>query len=460
MNYLDLESKYRVEDITIKKNQIWPVLRFKIFETIRSRSELKSRIVKMNGSTMRILIKTSLYGFLKLLGIKKYSYWIFSSSDNRKLFNGLYHDRIVEEIFAICPEALEFESPFPSGSHYSKNQIPNRNVVSRSILFLGSYIFTLFLRKDEIANENILKMILSDYQIDFDYRKVIKIYYGQYRFMKFLLRFSKPKMVFWVYTASSMGFIRAIKENNIPVIELQHGVINEKHQAYYLPKEFNREHFPDYLFTYGVNELKYFNQKNFFLPNEKIIPVGYSFIEKATSNPSSFKEYEQDLRTRFDAIIVYSFQEPFDDFIISFISKAASISSSIGFLIIPRDPNRIFSSDLPTNIIIERRANIYEALKICDFHVTINSTCALEAFRFGKPTILIDKNNWASLYYGDTFKNLKGVKYINTVEELVHCIQDNDFPTPEGIIEEGTLFFNTNFQINFKRAIEKIINSK
>src|SRR5690606_27019292 len=140
--------------------------------------------------------------------------------------------------------------------------------MSESILYLGVFVLGfLGFKKSKLENEHIIKDIQQEYGYEINYNRFLLIHEGQYRLIKLLLKyFKKPKAVFFVYSASSMGYIKAFKEFNVPVVEIQHGVINKEHNAYNVNNDFGKELFPDYLLTYGNRELKVFNNpENYFI---------------------------------------------------------------------------------------------------------------------------------------------------------------------------------------------------
>lgn len=99
-----------------------------------------------------------------------------------------------------------------------------------------------------------------------------------------LLEEVEPELVVLVVSYIWETFIEACKESGVPVVELQHGVIYNHHFGYSFPESRNKETFPDYLFTFGDF---WKDAVEFPIPNERVLPVGYPFLEE------SLAQYEQ-----------------------------------------------------------------------------------------------------------------------------------------------------------------------
>lgn len=458
----DIEKKYDVEKITLNGECIWPVLRFKLNEELRTFSGLKSRTFKLDASILPKLIKTLFYGFHELFRIKSYDYWVFSSSDRRKSLKDVYVDRVIEPFSTQFENTLMIENPYPLGFHYKKSEIPKCNIVSRTPFFLAIRIIKFFLReKLEIRNEEVLAKILEDTGVNINYLAILKNHQAQYRLMKLMLRFKVPKLACFVYAASSMGFIKALKEAGVPVVEVQHGIINARHHAYNYPKDFGENLTPDYLLTYGDNELKVFDENNFFMSDQRaVIPAGYYYIDAISQIPLR-SAVEAKLRQKYKKIVVFSLQDPFEEFTFPFIKEVALQDPSVYYLLVPRNVNKSYQDlTLEENMGMCKDLNVYECLQMADFHATINSTCAIESLFFGVPNVLFDYEEWASDYYQDILNDAKHTKFVKSSQEFVEVIHSSPFYPKAKIIEESRLFIKRNFSENMKYAVNhKILGS-
>lgn len=99
-----------------------------------------------------------------------------------------------------------------------------------------------------------------------------------------------PELVVIVVSYSDETLIEACKERDIPVAELQHGVIHRAHFGYSYRGERTKEMFPDYLLTFG----DFWNDKvELPLPDDRVISVGYPFLEKSIAQYDNVESTKQ-----------------------------------------------------------------------------------------------------------------------------------------------------------------------
>ncbi|MBT2160345.1 hypothetical protein [Zobellia barbeyronii] len=461
MGLKEIELSYDTQSIKLDGDCVWPILRYKVNEELRTKEGLTSRTVKINKSLINELLVTLFYGLKQLLIINRYKFWVFSNSDRRKKIHGKYVDRVMEPIAEHKLRTLVIENPYPLGQHYKKDDLKNGNIISQTVFFSCAKLISLFLSRNvKVENEEILIKILKESGISLDYKAVLRNHRAQYLFMKLMLKLATPRIVFFVYSASSMGYIKALKEKNIPVVELQHGVINELHYAYNVFKDFGNNFYPDYLLTYGVNESKIFDANNFFIKSSNVIPIGYYFLEEFINSPIDGSKHLPD-KNGFTKIIVLSLQDPFEKFMFKFLNDISLRDKTILFLLVPRDPKKSYKEfQFPVNVRVERNFNVYECLKIADFHMTINSTCAIESLCFGVPNILYDYKNWASSYYGEVLNDSGHTVFVDSIIEFERIMKDHQFYDKEKIAQKSRDFIESGFVSNLDNVIEQKILRK
>ena len=454
----DIEKRHDTQSIMLADDYVWPLIRLKINEELRAKEGLKSRVIKINALLVFKLLKTIFYGIYEIFNLGTYDYWIFSSSERRKRIGENYVDRVLGTISDEFPKSLIIENPYPHYGHFKKKVVNDRHIISRILFFMGVKVFALFVSNTfKITNEDNLKTILKTYGLQFKYRAVLKNHLAQYRFMTFLLKFGKPKAAIFVYSASSMGLIKAFKAHKIPVVEIQHGVVNDSHYAYNLFKDFGKTLFPDYLCTYGYKEKELFGSKNHFIAKENVFPVGYYYLDKFVNSHNN-DAYRQNIKRDFKKIIVVSLQDPFEEFMFEFLRKTALLDPALFYVLVPRYNTKEYDGSLfEINMVIERDLNVYECLQIADFHTTINSTCAIESLYFGVPNILFDYNNWATEYYQEILNDEKHTTYVKTPSEFLNTIKEHEFDKRKTIIEKSNVFIKPNFIENFRDIMENVI---
>jgi hypothetical protein len=92
-----------------------------------------------------------------------------------------------------------------------------------------------------------------------------------------LLNRINPSVVVTVVSYGDETLIEACKRMNIPIVELQHGTPQDHHYGYIYPKNEPKEMFPDYFLAFG----EFWSENiRFPIPDDRVIPVGYPYLEK------------------------------------------------------------------------------------------------------------------------------------------------------------------------------------
>lgn len=102
---------------------------------------------------------------------------------------------------------------------------------------------------------------------------------GNYiKYYKYLLSRISPKIILVVcsYAFDRMILCEVAKKMHIPVVELEHGRINELHHAYNFYDKMHPRSFPDYVFTFGWYERKV---TRWPIAKSHIIPTGHPELE-------------------------------------------------------------------------------------------------------------------------------------------------------------------------------------
>ena len=199
------------------------------------------------------------------------------------------------------------------------------------------------------------------------------------------------------------------RKRGIPVVELQHGVINKGHMGYtyFIPQDYQGERpIPDRIIVYG----EAFKQAilatgNAFTPGNIVIsgfPRMSTFLEKLE------REGQYSLREKIrhclgveqhTFLITVTTQPTTSRCLASFLKEALKTLGTTDFTVcIKPHPSeaetwkRSYSDiiqDPRVRIVTDRDVDLYELLVASDVHVTVYSTVFLECFALGIPNIVI-----------------------------------------------------------------------
>lgn len=450
-DFLKIETEYNVEKIKWKKNNIWPF--FKLY--------ISSKLFEKNNTTLQLsesrdnlflVLKSLFYGFKNYF--RKYDYLAFSNVNRRQLIDGKFEERVIEGLLTELDSVLLLENPVPKG-HYKKKNIKTKNIVSLSGVLIIHFVIIKCLKlfNPKLLGKEIIDDIKNNFGIDFNTTSLLYKFIAQYYTMQIILKIYKPKSVFLVCAYNYYGYILACKKRNIKVIELQHGLITNKHNAYHVLKDVAPSLYPDYLFSYGTQEKEIF-KNSFYINENKVITTGYHFIKKIMRSKTNLS-----LREKFDGykkVIAFSGQDFFASEIFSFLEKAAKMDPNILYVYVPRKSNLVtfnkilkIVSTCPKNIIMVDDVNIYQIIKEADIHSTMYSSCAIESLALGVPNILLNIKGHAKKHY-EASLDKRYTTIVETPKEFVNQIKSNvEYDSEEIIKNSENMFFMEDVNFNF-----------
>ena len=117
------------------------------------------------------------------------------------------------------------------------------------------------------------------------YRRTVRPLYR-----RLLSRVDPELVVLVVGYAGREPFVEVCHDLGVPVVELQHGIVDEYQYGYSFPDWRTKETFPDYLFTFG----EFWNrQAPFPLPDDHVYAVGYPHLETSVEQYDSVERRDQ-----------------------------------------------------------------------------------------------------------------------------------------------------------------------
>lgn len=419
----EIEEKHDVMAIKYHGVSVWPFLRIYICDSLAVNKQQK-----MSSSNVLLVLKT-LFAYNPFVYFRKHDLWTFSSQNKRKQLGDKLIAPISGGLTEICPNALTIEWPNKNRLYLSKKSLNEKYIISASWLLLIGHAIEMLCRPFKIVleGEDIMKNILNELNLTFDYHYFVRYMVAQKKTMDFCLALCrKPKVVFFECPCTCMGFIWSMHNHKIPIVEMQHGVLNSNHYAY--NSIFRSDLlFPDEICVFGEIEYNYLTKDNpIFCKN--VTETGSYILEKSVEffRDDIFKPY----RDKYEKIVVVAGQMVYEKEMSDFVKEIAPSYENVLFIYIPRHPDTKIDFEGRMNIVFRPNVNIYQYLMWCDIHMTISSTTCLECQFLKKPTIFYNKYDLATQYYHDILEEVNGAVYINDAKELnraFKCIESTKF---------------------------------
>ena len=421
----EIETEFDVHQIEKDGLALWLDLRNRFFFKLLIGKE--SNLVVGSGLIVNLL-STLFTGFFNWF--RSYDVWVLNSDLNRVKINGKAYDRLFDHPASKLGKTLFIETKL----NRNLRGVPSwsEHVVSRSPLYAIEKLLSLFINAKSV-DVTVYHSILSKRQVDIDPSYSIKKMVASYRMMRFLLKVKRPpKIVFIAPSYTSYGYMKALKERGVIIIEGQHGVINSEHFGYNLFADFDRSYFPDYLLTFGEREQRVFHASNRFIDAGNVIPVGSYYIQYLRENHMA-RSFAGD----HELVISVSLQDCDTGWeLIPFLIKVAEANNQILFRLKPRRteiPEYLARFTFPSNVEFVDNADVYETILDSDIHLTAYSSCALEAPALGRMNILVNLNNKAKEYYQDILDPIT-TKYVQSSEEFSELMHGLQLPEEQALL--------------------------
>ena len=456
----EIEGKYPVDTILVNGEQVWPYLRmtyyFRHRKAVASEQGEEQSILPLPKILMET-VRSSFYGFRNWF--RKYDYIVLAENGTRRQVGGKYMNRLVDPVIdelgparVLCVEGI---STFPPRR---LNQVYTRHVVSNSLVILFSLLVMLlrrvFFRRYRVVNKGVMDRIETDFDLNVNATNRIEFFEARRKAFTRLFRRMRPQAILLTCYYGKEPAIRAAKSLGIKVIEVQHGVIGKEHAAYNVHRDLDRSCFPDHLLVFGKQELATFNN-SCFIDLADVHPVGSFYIDYI-NNSHRLEPHISEQVSGYKKVVGVTLQWTFEERLVSFICEAARLDSSILYILIPRRPEEKAHStmDLPQNVVLIPDRDFYQLMTYCDFHSTVNSTCALEAPSLGVQNILVDIDGSARLYYGEVLTDDRVTRFAGTPEEYVDIVRSFARLGRDMVCQLHEDFFAANYHENIHNFVK------
>lgn len=255
-----------------------------------------------------------------------------------------------------------------------------------------------------------------------------------------------PELAMTVVSYGREPFVEACKQRGVPVVELQHGVVSPHHMGYAYPGNRTKRTFPDYFLSFGTfwDEIV-----EFPLPSDRIIPVGYPYLERRRSNmdPSSSSSAER---------IVFLSQGTIGNPLSKFAAEFADRNPGrdVIYKLHPGEYSRWrreypWLAEAELRIVDESGPELYDLFAESSVQVGVYSTALYEGLAFDLETYVVDLQGAA---YMQRLVEMGGATLVRDVEDLEAALAK---PAPDYDLDFEQ-FFKPDATRNVRKALESI----
>lgn len=454
-----IETQNKLSELTVNGLHVWLAIRKHIYPKLTGgifgfAPPKRAKLLK--------LLKMVFYGLPHWF--RRYRYWFISSSTTRKPVGHYYRDIYCDHIAQTLPDSWIIE--YTLDGHHPVSLLPFRNISSMlGPVLLEKLLGQFCVKQTEIkAISAEIAKTFTNHKLDgVDFTHAIRKMIGQYRFMRMLLRVKRPpEAVFIVSAYSYYGYVKAFKERSIPVIELQHGVIALSHPGYTLYGTYPDGYFPDYILSFGLNELQTIAPPNSLAGYTTVLPTGSYTIDHHLSSFSAVPAISKLIKS-YNLSFCVSLQDcEIGQKLIDWLIEIANSHPQYLFLLKPRRTSIRHYTDtytFPSNCRFIDTLNIYDAILHCQYHITAYSTTALEAPALGRQNILFNINGKARSYYAALLDEGTTTVYLDSPGSFRETLQRLPSLNPDEIQQAVSNVFVPNYRKNLKQNLRKILGS-
>lgn len=399
---IEIENKFNLHNFEIQGIYVWQAARVKIYLKITSQL-IDNNQVTANDSIKKIFFKllrrifVNSFIFNPYISFKKSDILIFESG--RKYYdNNKYVDIYTIDLYN------EFINKNISCSLYETNfqsDTKSRNFKTKHLdfIYLFSKLYKLFIRPNlTLANINTISEIENEISQYFGinislsdiFIEEIKIFKSQYPFYKKLFELKNPREIYITNSSDKPSLIRAAKDLNIVVNELQHGLITKEDLIGHFPNVENDTlaYFPDKFLIWKDLEMC---TSKLPISETNIRYINCSYLQR-------WKDQTRNIAKEEKTILVIS--QPFSSTQIqSFIEKNIESMSDYVFLykIHPSEDKKLIAmyierlSTRYQNIhFYSNEQSIYIMMQKANYVIGIFSSALFEAPHFGCELLLLD----------------------------------------------------------------------
>jgi hypothetical protein len=409
--FFDFEEKYDLFNKHFGNLFYWDLIRFELFyQLLWSRN---SNVKSEKTLTSKKQILKELRSFFKFFLIQKVDFLFFTASRN-KINDDTIFDQNLADIMEVIPGSYyAFESFERDKTKWLyKNTLFNPIAIFRRII--------KFFYKHKSDYSELISLINNEFPRSAftieDVNRIILDYKIDYFYYSILFKIKKPKAVFITQNGIQKGLFAAGKRYNIPIVEVQHGIIDDAHLAYSYSKKNNYKENQLYLPTYFFSFSEFWT-KDLNFPVKEIIAMGNSYFYNTQINNKKGAKDKKGLLVASSDV----FGEDLKNIILDFVNINKTIP--VYFKLHPNQfsEKKYYLDQFVNNDNVKVYTNensIYELLEISNAILVIQSTALYEAYHLKKKGFIYKKQTFQRHQHVFDLPNIFLIDNANEITEV------------------------------------------
>ena len=321
----------------------------------------------------------------------------------------IYKDAIQEKNIIYFTSIDRLDRMYQAKEFYKKNHI-----IVHSLLFsVIRNIIAKFMKNRVVLNDDEIIRFLEESNISIsndDIKYIYAKFKAGYHIYKFLFKFYNIKKAYIVSSYSNTEMIAVLKEKNIEVIEIQHGLIGEMHRGYNYKIKSKLLPTPNTIMVYDEFWKQELIDADYYQSEQ--IKIFEKFQYKKVKNIKIFNK----------KFIVFTGQGIFKDEIENFFYNSIKfLEENDLYLVYLPHPSENFNFDISSEyikILNQKEYLTEQYIKSAIAHISIYSSCHFDAIHFHNKTFVFDvmKDNIMDYYKN---KYPQNVIYIKNLDEVI-----------------------------------------
>lgn len=396
---LDLEEKYDLFSLKEQDVYIWKLVRVDIFQKI---------FMNVQGIEQIHLKDSSLNKWMDLLSI----------INNTVFRNPIFKGANKKDFIIEYPRKVNYNGEMidPYTHFYLQNkqkgdyELLEQRYVGRLVRSVWStnstmdyqMLFSKLLKfvtnvQMSDSNQKVLQEVANEIQDKFNVKinvielahTKLKNFIAIYKVFNYTFRKTKPNNLLLVVSYVSEAIIAAARNNQVNVIEFQHGVIGPLHLGYHFPNNEKVPYFPDEIYLFG----EFWGNATALPKSVKKVYYGYPYLKEYISN--HLNEIDQKVEKEVVVISQGTIGKELSEVVFDLATRLPDYT--FNYKLHPGEfgrwkkdyPKLVELEKLPNVQVFEGEKNLYDLFASSSFVIGVYSTAIYEAIAFkARPIIL------------------------------------------------------------------------